>query len=62
MSEARPVVRIHPEPTEEEAAVIVAAIHVLGSRVEPGESPKPERSRWAEAGRREAMRGLDDDA
>lgn len=53
---------VHPEPTAEELAAIVGAVTVLRARTGAGEpvaDTGPKRSRWASAGRREAMRGID---
>lgn len=55
---------VHPAPADEELAAIVGAIVALGcpsgeaGAAGPG---RPVPSRWALAGRREAMRGLDRD-
>jgi hypothetical protein len=57
------VIRVHPEPTDEEAAAIVAAVELLHFRRAGHEGPadeaKPPPSKWIAAARREAMRGLD---
>jgi hypothetical protein len=57
VSESPPDIVVRPEPTEEELAAIVAVLEVL--REEQPESPaQPQsRSRWAEAARREVLRG-----
>jgi len=53
---------IHPAPSDEELAAIVAAVSVLRGKAAPAEGGgnliRPELSRWARAGRLEAMRGL----
>lgn len=52
-------ISITPEPTEEEAAAIVAVVTALASSLEaaPTEDGAPEADRWALAGRYEALRG-----
>ncbi|MGC4191168.1 MAG: hypothetical protein QM589_08375 [Thermomicrobiales bacterium] len=58
---------VQPEPTDEEMAAIASAVMVLRRQVVASmgsgisETPTPVSSRWAIAGRREAMRGLDRD-
>lgn len=63
--EPRVRITIEPEPTAEELAAIVGAVTALRSSTFPvsgaGPAPQPDAagpSRWAMAGRREAMRGL----
>jgi hypothetical protein len=52
---------IRPAPTDEELAAIVAVLEVLQEE-QAGSQPKtPPRSTWAEAARREALRGNDSD-
>ena len=51
----RPIMWIHPEPSADETAAIVAAIVALLS-VQPNERSLPSPSRWAQAGRAEALR------
>ena len=55
---------VHPAPADEELAAIVGAIGTLRRRAAEADAAGPDRpvpSRWAIAGRREAMRGLDRD-
>jgi hypothetical protein len=62
VSEDRAPIRISitPEPTEEELAAIVSALTVVLAETEPAPPEEPlVRSRWATAGRHEAMRGID---
>jgi hypothetical protein len=65
VSDDRPLIQVHPEPTDEEAAAIAAAVALLHSRragpLCPAEPVKPPRSKWIAAARREAIRGLDND-
>jgi len=56
---------VHPAPSDEELAALAGAIATLRRRPaaidEGGQTPRLDRSRWALAGRRDAMRGLDRD-
>lgn len=56
---------VHPAPNDEELAALAGAIATLRRRPaatgEGGQAPRPNRSRWALAGRKDAMRGLDRD-
>ncbi|MGC4105588.1 MAG: acyl-CoA carboxylase epsilon subunit [Thermomicrobiales bacterium] len=55
-------ISVQPEPTDEELAVIVGAIATLrrpSSGANEASSTRSSPSRWAMAGRREAMRGPD---
>jgi hypothetical protein len=54
-SDDRPILWIQPEPSANETAAIVAAIVALLS-VQPDERSLPSPSRWARAGRAEALR------
>jgi hypothetical protein len=62
VSEERAPIRISitPEPTEEELAAIVSALTIVLAESGPEALEAPVvRSRWAMAGRQEAMRGID---
>jgi hypothetical protein len=53
-------IRVDPEPSPEIMAAIVTAIHVRRSRLRGiAEPAAPQPSRWAMAGRHEAMTGRD---
>ncbi len=57
-TEVAPSISIHPPPTEVELAAIVASVALsLGGQPDRGTAPitTEPRSRWAAAGRREAM-------
>ena len=60
--ERRPSMTITPEPSPEELAAIVAAVTAAMRAQEAAAmatpSPPPETSRWARAGRLEAVRRL----
>ena len=61
-AEVAPSITIHPPPTEIELAAIVAAV-ALSLRGQPDQGKAsistPPQSRWAAAGRREAMSSSD---
>ena len=57
-AEVAPSITIHPRPTEVELAAIVAAVALsVSEQPDQGNAPIPTepQSRWAAAGRREAM-------
>ena len=61
-AEVAPSITIHPPPTEVELAAIVAAVALsVGGQPDQGNAPTPTgpQSRWAAAGRREAMSSHD---
>lgn len=57
MDDGRLRIRIIPEPTDEEAAAVVAVMGTLAAAMRaPQASPGVPEDRWRVAGRREAMR------
>jgi hypothetical protein len=55
-NESPPDITVHPLPTDEELAAIVAILEVLREGQPEKPANPPSRSRWAEAARREALR------
>ena len=52
-------ITISPEPTADERDAVVAALSVLLLAKEPTPEVRPPTSNWAQAGRIEAMGGID---